>query len=376
MKVLFSIFKNRFKRKSQSSISDLQSSNSIRILVVRRDNIGDLICTTPLLHGLRQSYPNATIAVLASSYNAAVLEGNPDVDEVFIFLKRHQKTHGYGFLSMLWNRWQLVRTIRRRHFDAIILANGGWRYARHLGGKKLIGFREQHQPESAQPDVIVPLENEGREDHEVSKMACLGMALGVMDAVGPVTLFPDEMRVQKERQRLQDLGWDEAPQKPTIALHMSTRRFTQRWPKESFVALAQALIQQGAQLLLFWSPGKENDPMHPGDDDKAAYVLEQLRGLPAFPCPTKNLQELVASVALADQMICSDGGGMHVAAALKKPILCFFGTSFLKEWHPWKVPYIALQPNSRRVVDISVEEALEGFERLVGVQIPSFGGRI
>ena len=41
-----------------------------RILVVRRDNIGDLILTTPFLHALRRARPQAHIAALVNSYNA------------------------------------------------------------------------------------------------------------------------------------------------------------------------------------------------------------------------------------------------------------------------------------------------------------------
>ena len=63
-------------------------NRSPRILIIRRDNIGDLICTTPLLHAARRQFPEAYIAVLASSYNVAVLDRNPDVDDVFVFLKR------------------------------------------------------------------------------------------------------------------------------------------------------------------------------------------------------------------------------------------------------------------------------------------------
>src|SRR5262249_46468920 len=48
-----------------------------RILVVRRDNIGDLVCATPLLAALRRQFPGAHIAALVNSYNAAVLAGNP-----------------------------------------------------------------------------------------------------------------------------------------------------------------------------------------------------------------------------------------------------------------------------------------------------------
>ena len=36
----------------------------MRILVVRRDNIGDLVCTTPLFAALRRQYPQAWLGAL------------------------------------------------------------------------------------------------------------------------------------------------------------------------------------------------------------------------------------------------------------------------------------------------------------------------
>jgi len=335
-------------------------NRSPRILVIRRDNIGDLICTTPLLHALRQQHPGAYVAVLASSYNVAVLDGNPDVDEVFVFLKRQQKSHGHGLLSTLWKRWKLVRHLQRCRFDYVLLANGGWRYARRLGGKTMVGFRERDNPEHRQPDVIVPLANRGRDDHEVAKMARLGEAIGVSEALGPLRLFPEPARVEIVARQLHALGWDAA--RPTVAVHVSSRQPVQRWPEASFVELSKALIGRfGVQLLLLWAPGAEDDPMHPGDDGKAARILAGLNGLPVFPCPTTNIPDLVATLSLASQMICSDGGAMHVAAALDKPILCFFGHSNIKEWRPWHVPHVLLQPESKVVADISVSEALSAF---------------
>ena len=58
-----------------------------RILVIRRDNIGDLVCTTPLLAALRRRFPAAWIGALVNSYNATVLDRNPDLDEVFVYRK-------------------------------------------------------------------------------------------------------------------------------------------------------------------------------------------------------------------------------------------------------------------------------------------------
>lgn len=348
-------------------------NSSPRILLIRRDNIGDLLCTTPLLHAIRQRYPAAYLAVLASSYNVDVLNDNPDIDEVFVFLKRQQRNHGQGLLSLLWKRWNLIRTLRRCRFDHVLLANGGWRYARQLGGKSIVGFRERDNPDHRQPDIIVPLADRGRADHEVAKMALLGAAIGVVEATGSLRLFPEKAHVEAAVRHLHGLGW--SPNKPTLAVHISSRQPVQRWPEESFIELSKQLIARfGVQLLILWAPGAENDPMHPGDDDKATRILTCLKGLPAFPCPTTSIPELAATLSLTSQMICSDGGAMHVAVALRKPILCFFGHSNATEWRPWLVPYVLLQPDSKIVADISVIEALTGFEVLQG-QLQELGLR-
>ena len=59
----------------------------MKILVIRRDNIGDLVCTTPLFAALRQHYPHARIDALVNSYNGPVLAGNPDLDHVYVYSK-------------------------------------------------------------------------------------------------------------------------------------------------------------------------------------------------------------------------------------------------------------------------------------------------
>lgn len=334
-----------------------------QILVIRRDNIGDLICTTPLLHGLRQKYPDAYIAVLASSYNFSVLDRNPDVDDVFVFLKRQQNSHGHGLLYVLFDRFRLQHTLRRHVFDHVLLANGGWRYACKLGGKSIIGFRERDNPDSRQPDIVVPLANRGQDDHEVSKMALLGAVVGVPAASGRLHLFPDPKRMHGVREALEKIGWD--ADTPSIAVHISSRQSVQRWPEAYFVDLIKEIVARYRwQVLLLWAPGPENDAMHPGDDEKAARIQASLANTSVFPCPTTCLQDLIATLALSSQMVCSDGGAMHVAAALGKPILCFFGHSNRVEWHPWRVPHVLLQPESRRVQDISVAEAMVGFSKL------------
>ena len=92
--------------------------------------------------------------------------------------------------------------------------------------------------------------------------------------------------------------------------------------------------------------------------------MHALADLPIQACPTQQLEELISGLSLCDSVICSDGGAMHLAAGLGKPILCFFGKSDSARWHPWGVPHLVLQKPSLNVADISVAEALADFEKL------------
>ena len=90
-----------------------------------------------------------------------------------------------------------------------------------------------------------------------------------------------------------------------------------------------------------------------------------MAGLPVAPMRTGHLSELIAGLSLCDVAILSDGGAMHVAAGLGKPLVCFFGNSSVERWHPWGVPHEILQKPSRNVADISVDEAEAAYARLI-----------
>lgn len=335
--------------------------NPSRILVTRRDNIGDMLCTTPLLEALRTRYPAAHIAILVTDYNVDAICNNPNIDEIFVYVKRRNNQHLHSRLGMLRERLKLLRRIRRQRFDLIILANGGYRYARQLGGKRTLGFREVGR-NYGQPDWIVPCPPQVK--HEVEKLNLLGQALGAPTALGALNLVPDTHTLSETRAKLDAAGWD--TRRPTIAIHISSRRPQQRWPITHFAEFLTKLHTHRPELqfMLLWSPGPSNSPMHPGDDENALALQNLLPDLPLIPMPTKRVAELIAACSLCEQFVGSDGGAMHVAAALHKPILCFFGDSHKEEWHPWGVPYVLLQPESQRTSDVTVAEALDGFQKL------------
>jgi ADP-heptose:LPS heptosyltransferase len=333
-----------------------------RILVVRRDNIGDLACTTPLVAALRRRYPEAWLGVLANTYNAPILAGHPDIDAVHAY--RKGKHGGGGLLALARERIGLVRELRRLRLDYVVLATPAYqartlRLAQLLGARHIVGFVDPRCVERA-IDRPVPLAGvDGL--HQVELVFRLAAPFGIDGPPPPLRLAVDEREAARARAALAERGFDRAP----IGVHLSARKPSQRWPAERFVALMRALHERhGAAFMLFWSPGPAGHPQHPGDDEKADAVARGTRGLPVLAWPTHELPALVAGLAACGRVLCSDGGAMHVAAALGKPIVCFFGNSDATLWRPWGVPYELLQPASREVTDVTVEEVIDAYERI------------
>jgi ADP-heptose:LPS heptosyltransferase len=318
-----------------------------RILVIRRDNIGDLLCTTPLLAALRQRFPAAWIGALVNSYTAPVLAGNAAVDEVFVYEKGKHLDSVVGRALALARRAALIARLRRQRIDVALLPASGKqrsaeRFARLSGARRIL--RADDLP-AAGP-------------HEVESAFRCAQALGIAGPPPAMTLAVAATALPAALP---------PGDGPLIGLHISARKPPQRWPIERYAELARRLHDStAARFLLFWAPGAPDDIKHPGDDDKAAALLAQLAGLPVQAMPTHQLGELIAGLSLCERVICSDGGAMHIAAALGKPIVCFFGNSGAEQWHPWAVPYQLLQPDSRDVVDVSVDAVLAAYGRLAG----------
>jgi heptosyltransferase-3 len=338
-----------------------------KILVIRRDNIGDLVCTTPLIHAIRQGLPESRIDALVTSYNAPILFGNRDLDNIYTYTKaKHRGDTGQSLFDVYLQRLRMLLGLRREHYDFVILANIGFsprpvRLAKWIAPRHIVGFMEPGTRWSRMLDLCVPPDNVPR--HQVEGLFRLLAPLGITGQPGPARVFPDPEKVRSAQQRL-GTG---AGKSRVLAVHLSSRLPSQRWPADRFAALIRKLHSEDRALrfALFWSPGSETNAMHPGDDEKAAKVLAATEGLPVVAFPTHKLDELTAGLSVCDAMICSDGGAMHIGAALGKPIVCFFGDSDSTHWHPWAVPYLLLQPKSRNVADISVDDAHAAYGRLM-----------
>jgi heptosyltransferase III len=311
-----------------------------RILIIRRDNIGDLACTTPLLEALRARLPSAWLGALVTTYNAEVLAGNPALDEVFVYEKMKHRTSGI-FMHMK-NRLGQMSQLRQRRLDCVLVpapAPQSLKVARSLRPGQVIAAPLRF------PAGL----------HEVERTFGLGRTLGVTGTPGPMRIFPDAAKVLELNERI-GAG-------PFTAIHISARRPAQRWPLERYAALAAQLSKQG-RVMLLWAPGSNDNPGHPGDDEAAQHVLAMAKSPSVVGVATPDLKTLIAALSLADRVICPDGGAMHLAAALGKPVVALFGDSPVERWRPWGVPYRVVRPESRDLAGLAVGAVVDAFVEL------------
>lgn len=338
----------------------MSASAAPRFLVVRRDNIGDLVLTTPLIAGLRAAHPDAWIGALVNTYNAPVLAGNPHLDKVFAYRKAK---HGEAsVIAVAIERVRLLTGLRRKALDTVILATPAWQprvvtQARMLGARRIVGFVE-NTAHARGIDLAVSLMGMDALS-EAERVWRLGLALGLHGDPPPACVVADAAIVARAQAQLP------RGRRPIVGVHISARKPGQRWPIARFAELMRTLARRdGAAFMLFWAPGDAANPTHPGDDAKARELLSLVPDVRLLAWPSATLPELIGGLAACDRMVLADGGAMHIAAALGKPVLALFGNSDVRRWRPWSTAYELLHAPSGNVDEITVEQALGGYDRL------------
>ncbi|WP_353684118.1 glycosyltransferase family 9 protein [Thermodesulfovibrio sp. 3907-1M] len=352
-----------------------------KILFIRRDNIGDLICTTPAIHAVRKHCPNAKIGILVNSYNAEVVMNNPDIDEVYIYEKAKHVPEK-NKLSVWLNNSKILIKIRKEKYDMAI-ACGSYsprlaRYTYMTQARIRIGYSPKNVNKSLFYNMS--LKEAEKPMHEVERVFNLLSPLGIDGLPDKLRVFPSTTEIQRVREFLQRRrslanARDDRLLSATsgipfqngellIAFHISSRKPENRWSAEKFISLAELILKQkNAEIMLLWSPGSEKNPYHPGDDEKAELIIKAVPQI--IPYKTNHLRELIAALSLANLVVCLDGGTMHIAAALEKPIVTIWGSTDPHRWRPWGVKHTILQGSDRKAENVNVETVFDAIKQFL-----------
>ena len=238
----------------------------LNILIIRRDNIGDLLCITPLMAGLKEQLKVDRLDVVTNAYVVPVLKGNTFIDTLYVY---HKLKYGHtSFFKVIVERLRLISNLRQHHYDYILAFD-----QRELNLTRYL----------RKTKVLSPIQDWTHET-EVERVWELGQRLGLKGVPGPLTL----------PLHLYDSSTD-IKNPFTIGMHISARRIKQQYPISTWAKLIQTLHAMDPKLSfhIFWSPGDTENPMHPGDDEKADALKKLLKNLPITCMPTYSLESLI-----------------------------------------------------------------------------------
>ena len=90
-----------------------------RILVMRLDNIGDVVMTSPVLRALKENLPEAHITLMASPGGSKAAPLLPWADETLPWRVLWQDLGRLSFDPA--REWELIETLREGAYDAAII---------------------------------------------------------------------------------------------------------------------------------------------------------------------------------------------------------------------------------------------------------------
>ncbi|WP_027389812.1 glycosyltransferase family 9 protein [Chrysiogenes arsenatis] len=309
----------------------------MKILILKRDKIGDMLLTTPMLAHLRESFPSAQIDVLANSYNAWVIQGHPAVDHIHIY-QRYREGKKIS-ITALWSQLVCFLRIRKACYDYVIVAGGDFshralRRARLTGAKYQISFLEGEQ--GVRAPVTHPIPAISSQLHESQRMLMLLEPFGVK--LPEVLLCPTfQLPTVWRSWTLKWLSENGLDEREYIVLGLGARRAKKQPSYDQIVRWTEHFYRKHRLKTIFmWTPGASNNPIYPGDDDIALPVVDAK--MPWLIPFRGAILPAIGLIWSASTSIFPDSGLMHFAAASPGGVLGLFAETDVSphpsQWGP------------------------------------------
>ncbi len=280
----------------------------MKILILKPSSLGDVVQALPVLRLLKQHYPASEIYWWIETGNAPLLEGDPDLAGIFRFDRRRWGTPRDWAIH-----WNSVRRMREKHFDLVIdlqaLARSGvvgWL----ANGNCFAGLHDAREVAHGYYDLSVP--RPSPQTHAVDWYLAILKALGV-----PVHFNFEWMPKRAEIARDVEALWS-FHGRPAIALLPGARWENKRWPARHFQELVAQLRARHPELCFAILGGKSDSSLAEIISSAAPEAIMDLTG-------RTSLSQMVEVLRQCRVVVTNDTGPMHVAAALRKPVVGIFG---------------------------------------------------
>lgn len=288
------------------------------ILMIKIGAMGDVLRTKCLLGGLKRAHPRSWITWITAPGSEPIVR-DPMVDEVLAL-------DAGGLLALEGRRFDLLLSLDKepaplalsRRLDAgarygfaptpwnrATAWNPGAAYALRLGLSDDLKYRRNRL---THPEIL----------YRLAELDYAGDEYG---------LVVDETGRAMARARLEELGW--VGGRAVVGLNTGCGPVfeTKAWTIDGFAGLARSLASSGIDVWLLG--GTREGALH-------GQIMERVGSIagPGRVIDTGNdnaLGTFFALVERCDAVVSSDSLAMHVAIALKRPVVAFFGPTCEQE---------------------------------------------
>jgi lipopolysaccharide heptosyltransferase I len=276
-----------------------------RLLLIKPSSLGDIIHTLPTLAALKGHFPDASITWVVKRQWAGLVERVDGVDHILML-----EDGVYGWLSK-------VPLLRAGRYDVVLDLQGLFRsglLAWLSGCPRRVGLATGREGSSLFYTQRVPVPT--LRMHAVDRYLLAAAALGATPPSVPMFQFlerdTDFQAVQRLLQREQI-----AVKHPWVAMNVSARWSTKRWPAEYFAEAADLLEREGFGPVVFIGGAAERED--------TARVRSLMRTPSVDFTGQTEVGLLPTLLRQAAALVTNDSGPMHVAAAVGTPVVALFG---------------------------------------------------
>ncbi|MVN20335.1 glycosyltransferase family 9 protein [Mucilaginibacter arboris] len=315
--------------------------NCKNILVIRLDNMGDLLMSTPAIRALKETF-KSKITVLTSSMAAGITPHIPEIDETITFDVPWVKTANASFSNVFL---KMVDVLKEKQFDAAIIFTVFSQnpmpavmlaYLADIP-KRLAYCREN--PYELLTNWVPDEEPYTLIKHQVKRDLDLVATVGTKTSNDLLSLkIPKAWNSAKEKLHKNSIDL----QKPWIILHPGVSEIKRQYPTQNWIELGKRLIADfDCQVIITGSASEK----------KLTDEIQQGIGTNAFSVAgLLSLDEFICLIKEASLLIAVNTGPVHIAAATQTPVIVLYAQTN-PQHTPWKTP--------NKVLFFEVPEALQ-----------------
>jgi heptosyltransferase III len=312
----------------------MKEFNNKKILLIRNDNVGDLICTTPAIEALRKKYPNNQIDIVVNSYNYSAIDKNPFVNKIYCYTKPKHKKSFLNKIKAAIGKLKILINIMKEKYDVVIVFRSDYSKSAELfsnitNAKYKIGVKNPKGKDNF--NIHIPVNNK---KHEVEFCFDCLSELGI-SYENENTFFYVPESFSNKYIKYNDF----------TLFHISSRREANKYDIQKFKEVIDSLGR--GNILITAEP----------DDFEKAKNLDDITD--ATFIQTSSLLDLAGLIKNVKLFVTLDGGAMHVAPALGIKTVSISGETNMDKWYPWGYRDLVIQTKSKIANDVKKDQIIE-----------------